>query len=284
LLNRIPAPTGTNFSLYVTSNVGSMENKGVEFNINVQPVRTKDITWDVNFNTTYNKNTITNLTIVPNDPKYAGLPSGSGSGVSGFIQLNAVGGPRNTFNLYRQIYDITGKPIEGLLDDVNRDGIINVDDRYKGKTAEPNMFFGLSTNVSYKNFNAGFVMRSNINNYVYNNVYSNLGRLNIITGNYTVGNASVNYLETGFAGNSGEQILSDYYLQNASFIRMDNLNLGYNVGKVFRNKATLRVNAVVQNVFVITKYQGLDPEISGGIDNNFYPRPRTYTLGFNLDF
>jgi TonB-linked SusC/RagA family outer membrane protein len=284
LLNRIPAPTGTNFSLYITSNVGSMENKGVEFNLNTQPVRTKKVTWDVNFNTTYNKNTITNLTIVPNDPKYAGLPSGTGSGVNGFIQLNAVGGPRSTFYLYKQVYDVKGHPIEGLFEDLNRDGIINVDDRYKGKTGDPNLFFGFSTNVSYGDFNAGFVLRSNLNNYVYNNVYSNLGRLNTITGNYTIGNASVNYLETGFAGNSTEQILSDYYIQNSSFLRMDNLTFGYNAGKVFNNKATLRLNAVVQNVFVITKYKGLDPEINGGIDNNFYPRPRTYTLGVNLDF
>jgi iron complex outermembrane receptor protein len=284
LLNRIPAPTGTNFALYVTSNVGSMENKGVEFNINYQPVRTENFTWDVNFNTTYNKNTITNLTIVPNDPKYLGLPGGGGAGVNGFIQLNAVGGPRNTFYMFKQIYDVNGKPIEGLFEDINRDGIVNLDDRYKGQTADPNVFFGFSTNVSYKKFNAGFVLRSNVNNYVYNNVYSNLGRLNTITGNYTVGNGSVNYLETRFAGNSENQLLSDYYVENASFIRMDNLTFGYNFGKVYRNRATLRLNAVVQNVFVITKYRGLDPEIGGGIDNNFYPRPRTFTIGVNLDF
>lgn len=284
LLNSVPQPTGTNFSAYVLANVGSMENRGIELNLNVQPVRNRNLTWDVNANFTYNKNEITNLTVIPNDPTYVGIPTNGAEGVNGFTQLHAVGGPRNTFYLYHQIYDAKGNPIEGLFEDVNRDGIINDKDRYKSQSAAPNVLMGFSTNVSYKKLNAGFVLRSNLNHYVYNNIFSNRGRLNQVLGNYTLGNASANYLQTGFRGNTDIQALSDYYLENGSFLKMDNLTLGYNFGRLRGSKANLRVNAIVQNVFVITKYKGLDPEISGGIDNTFYPRPRTYSLALNLDF
>ncbi|HEY6503218.1 MAG TPA: TonB-dependent receptor [Chitinophagaceae bacterium] len=284
LLNSIPQPAGTNFAAYVLANVGSMENKGVEFSINTQPVRNKEVTWDVAFNATYNKNTITQLTIVPDDPNYIGFPSTNISGSQGFAFINAVGGSKNTFYLYHQIYDKNGKPIEGLFEDVNRDGIINENDKYKGKRANPNMFYGFSTSINYKKWSAGLVMRASFNNYIYNNIYSNNGRLNQVLNAYVLGNASVNYLETEFKGNTEQQLLSDYYLQNASFLKMDNLNVGYDFGQVFKNKASLRVNLSVQNVFVITEYTGLDPEISNGVDNNFYPRPRIIALGLNLDF
>jgi len=285
LLNSIPAPAGTNFSAYVLANVGSMENKGVEFSINVQPIKNNNVTWDVAFNATYNKNTITALTILPDDPNYIGFPSTNINGVQGFAFLNAVGGPKNTFYLYHQVYDkTTGKPLEGLFEDVNRDGIINENDKYKGESATPNLFFGFSTNFNYKKWNAGFVLRASFNNYVYNNIYSNNGRLNQILGAQTTGNASTNYLTTLFKGNTDQQLLSDYYVQNASFLKMDNLNIGYNVGKVWRNKASLGLNFSVQNVFTITKYTGLDPEINNGVDNTLYPRPRVFALGVNLEF
>jgi TonB-dependent starch-binding outer membrane protein SusC len=284
LLNSIPQPAGTNFSAYILANVGSMENKGVEFSINATPVRNRKLTWDVSFNATYNKNTITNLTIVPDDPNYIGFPTTNISGTQGFAFINAVGGSKNTFFLYHQIYDKAGKPIEGLFEDVKRDGIINESDKYKGKRADPNMFYGFSTSATYGKWNAGFVMRAAFNNYVYNNVYSNNGRLNQILNAYTIGNASVNYLDTRFAGNTEQQLLSDYYIQNASFLKMDNLNVGYNFGQVFKNKTTLRASLNVQNVFVVTEYKGLDPEISWGVDNNFYPRPRIISLGLNLEF
>jgi len=285
LLNSIPQPAGTNFSAYVLANVGDMENKGVEFSINLQPVVNKNVTWDVNFNATYNKNTITNLTIIPNDPNYIGFPSTNLSGVQGFAFLNAVGGPKNTFYLYHQVYDkTTGMPLEGLFEDVNRDGIINENDKYKGESATPDVFLGFSTNLSYKKWSAGFVMRSSFNNYVYNNIYSNNGRLNQVLGAQTTGNASTNYLITLFKGNTDQQLLSDYYVENASFLKMDNLNIGYNVGKIMRDKATLGLNFSIQNVFTITNYTGLDPEISNGVDNNFYQRPRIFALGLNLDF
>lgn len=285
LLNNIPQPAGTNFSAYIVANVGNMKNEGVEFNLNLQPIKTNVTTWDVNFNYTYNKNTITNLTVVPDDKTYIGFPSANINGSQGFAFINSVGDSKNTFYLYHQVYDEkTGLPIEGLFEDVNRDGIINEDDKYKGKHADPNMFLGFSTNVTYKNWSAGFVLRASFNNYVYNNIYSNNGRLNQVIGGPVLYNVSGNYLTTQFKGTTDQQLLSDYYIENASFLKMDNFNVGYDVGKILRNKAGLRLNATVQNVFVITKYSGIDPEISTGVDNNFYPRPRIYALGLNLNF
>ncbi|PWT76712.1 MAG: SusC/RagA family protein [Bacteroidetes bacterium] len=287
LLNNVPQPAGTNFSAYIVANVGSMENKGVEFNVNVQPIRQKDMTWDFGFNITYNKNTITNLTVIPGDTSYIGFPSGSiAGGIGGqFAFINAVGGPKNTFYLYKQVYDQkTGAPIEGLFDDKNRDGIINQHDLYKGKSADPKVYLGFSTNFTYKKWNAGFALRASYGNYIYNNIYSQTGNLNQILGNSVLYNASANYLTTKFKGGNAQQILSDYYLQNGSFLRMDNINIGYNVGKISTSKINLRMNFIVQNVFVITKYTGLDPEIPSGIDNNFYPRPRTFSLGLTFDY
>jgi len=201
-----------------------------------------------------------------------------------------VGGPKNTFYLYRQVYNASGGPIEGVFSDKNGDGIINQKDQYKSKAADPDVFLGFSTNLSYKKWNAGFVLRSSLGNYVYNNTYSQTGTLNQILGNAVLYNGSTNYLVTRFKGGNVQQLLSDYYVQNASFLRMDNLNVGYNAGKILHTKTILRLNASVQNVFVITKYNGLDPEIAAGtgntpgIDNNLYPRPRTFSLGVNLDF
>ncbi len=282
LLSSIAQPAGTNFEAFFITNVGRMENKGVEFTINATPVQTKTLTWDVSFNATYNKNKITRLTVVP-DPNYPGFQTGGISGSQGFAYINAVGYSRATFNLYHQIYQ-NGMPVEGLFEDVNRDGIINELDKYKGKQAIPNMFYGFSTNVSWKKWTAGFVLRAAFNNYVYNNIWSNNGRLNQILNAYVLGNASRNYLETNFTGATEQQPLSDYYIENASFLKMDNFNVGYNWGQIMNKKASLRLNLSVQNVFKVTNYSGLDPELAGGIDNNLYPRPRIYSLGVNLEF
>lgn len=286
LLNNIPQPAGTNFSAFIVANVGSMENKGVEFTINTQPIRKDYFTWNVDFNITYNENKITNLTVVPKDKNYPGFPSGTiAGGIGGqFAFINAVGYSRNVFNLYKQVYDASGNPVEGVFVDQDGDGIINQNDLYKGKSSIPRTFLGFSTSATYKKWSAGFVLRASFDNYVYNNNYSQTGVQNQILGNSVLYNASVNYLDTKFVGNS-QELLSDYYIQNASFLKMDNINVAYNLGKIFRNNSTtLRISATVQNVFIITKYTGLDPEISGGIDNNLYPRPRIYSLGLNLSF
>jgi iron complex outermembrane receptor protein len=302
LLNTIPQPAGSNFSAFFIANVGNMTNKGVEFNINAEPIRSRNLTWDVGFNITYNENKITNLTVIPGDTSYIGFPSGNiAGGIGGqFAFMNSVGKPKNTFFLYQQVYDKSGKPIEGVFVDQNKDGIINQSDQVWSKSADPKVFLGFSTNVTFKQWSAGFVLRGSFGNYDYNNIWSQTGNLTQILGNSVLYNASSNYLTTGFKGGNGQQLLSDYYISNASFLRMDNFNVGYNAGKIMRGQAVLRLNLSVQNVFVITKYKGLDPEIAAaappptpgggvslgnpGIDNNLYPRPRTIALGINLGF
>jgi iron complex outermembrane receptor protein len=282
LLNEVPQPAGTNFSAFVLANVGDLENKGVEFNLGATLIKKKDLNLDINFNATYNKSTITNLTVIPNDPNYIGIQHDIPDGVNNGILIDAVGYSANTLYLYHQIYDpATGQPIQGLYEDVNRDGIINEKDRYKGKPTTPDLFFGFTTNATYKNWSAGFVLRANFNNYVYNNVASSKGVRNQILGSYVLGNATTSFSETGFTSNQG---FSDYYVENASFLKMDNLNVGYNFGKLYKGKVNLRLSAIVQNVFTITKYKGLDPEVYKGIDRNLYPRPRIFTIGANLDF
>jgi iron complex outermembrane receptor protein len=281
----VPQAAGTNFSAFAVQNIGDMENRGVEFNISAQAIKKTDLRWDIAFNITRNKNKITNLTLVPNDPNYIGAPTGAISGGvgGGFVQLHPVGASKNTFFLYQQVYDEGGKPIDGVYVDRNKDGIISQEDLYLSKRADPTVFMGLSSNVNYKKWNAGVVFRANIGNYVYNNNFSQTGTLKQLTGSAVTYNASRNYLETGFEG-SGFQILSDYYLQNASFLKMDNISLGYNAGRVLGGAANLQISAIAQNVFVITKYKGLDPEVPSGIDNNLYPRPRVFSLGLNLSF
>ena len=169
--------------------------------------------------------------------------------------------------------------------DRNKDGVINDKDQYQYQSVDPKIFLGFTSNMTYKKWNAGFVVRANVGNYMYNNVYSTLGTFRAISSLATHnGNASRNILETGFTQNGVNQLMSDYYIQNASFLRVDNINIGYNAGKVFKDKANLRFTANIQNAFILTKYKGLDPEIGGGIDNNFYPRPRVFALGLNLEF
>ncbi len=282
LLNNVPQAAATNFSSYVLANVGSLENKGVEFTLNTNPVRNTNFNLNVNFNVAYNDNQITKLNYNPNDP--TGLPTGTAAAVNGFVQIHQVGYSRNTFYMYQQIYDENGKPIEGLFEDRNRDGILNDKDKNYVHSAVADWIGGFNADFTYKKWSGGFVMRGSLNNYVYNNVFANRGRLNNVTGAYIIGNASSNYLTTQFKGENDKQTLSDYYLENASFLRMDNIFAGYNFGKVLRDAATLRLNASVQNVFVITKYQGLDPEIANGIDQNIYPRPTVFSLAINLDF
>ena len=284
LLNEINQSAGTNFSNKVVANVGSMENRGVELNLNSDIIRTKDLTWNVGFNATYNKNEITKLTI-STDPDFRGNQYGGISGGTGTtLFIHSVGYKRGSFFVYQQVYDKSNKPIDGLFEDRNRDGIVNDKDLYQYKNADPDVFLGFSSSVNYKKWNGGFVMRANLGNYIYNNINATAGTRNNIFGVAFLANAYRDFLNTGISGTKTGWGLSDYYIQNASFLRMDNINIGYNVGNVFGNKASLRINANVQNVFVVTKYKGLDPEMASGVDNNFYPRPRTFVLGANLDF
>ena len=282
LLNTIDVTAG-GFSNKVTANVGTLENKGIELTLNTVPVRNSKITWDLGFNATYNENKITKLTISDN-PNFVGNQFG-GTGGFNTIQINSVDYSRAAFYAFQQVYDAAGKAIEGLYVDRNRDGKINEKDLYHYKAPDANVFLGLSTGVTVGKMNAGFVMRGSFGNYMYNGVQSGGGIKNtVISPLRFLQNGNPSLLETNFTGAGDQFSRSDYFIQNASFVKMDNVYFGYNVGKVFKSTANLRLNAAIQNVFTITKYKGLDPEIGGGIDLNIYPRPRTYTLGLNLDF
>lgn len=286
LLNLIAQAAGTNYAAEIVANIGDMKNNGVELSINTQPVRNKSVTWDFGFNVTYNKNEITNLTAVDN-PDYPGNQGNSNieGGTGNKILINSVGYRRNSFYVYKQVYDASGNPVEDVFVDLNQDGTINEKDLYRYKGTDPDVFIGVNSSVTYKKWTAGFVMRASLGNYVYNNTASSTGTSrNILNPLNYLANGSSNLLESGFEGAGQKYFLSDYYVENASFLKMDNINVAYNLGSVFNNKANLRLNANVQNVFVITKYSGIDPELNTGIDRNFYPRPRIFSLGLNLDF
>ncbi len=274
LLNTVPIPAGSNFSSYLLVNVGNMTNKGVEFAIGGSPVLTRDWKWNVNFNIAWNTNKITKLTATK-DTVYVGAVQTNN------VQINSVGYSALAFYVYHQEYDKTGKPIEGVYKDVNGDGIINNQDLYHYKSPFPPYILGFSTDLTYKKWTASAVLRANIGNYMYNGLATAATKANVFNPLGYLANTLNEVRTTGFTYGNPQ---SDYYIQNASFLKLDNLGLSYNVGHVFRNQASLKLNANCQNVFTITKYKGQDPELYGGIDNSFYPRPRTYVLGLNLQF
>ena len=273
LLNTVPIPAGSNFGNTLLVNVGNMTNKGLEFAIGANPIKSKDWTWNVNFNVAYNANKITKLTAV-NDTAYQGALETNN------IQINSVGYSADAFYVYHQEYTKGGKMIEGVYQDVNGDGIINSQDLYRYKSPFPAYILGFSTNLSYKKWTVSTVLRANIGNYMYNGLATAATQANVFNPLGYLANTLTDVLSTHLVYSNSQ---SDYYVQNASFLKMDNLGLSYNVGK-FAHGASLRINANCQNVFTITKYKGQDPEIYGGVDNSFYPRPRTYVLGFNLQF
>jgi len=285
LLSVVPVAAGGNFNIELFTNVGNMENKGIEITLNTVPVKQKNLTWELGGNFTYNTQKITNL-LKQQDANFKGIEtSGISGGTGNNIGRHFVGYSPYAYYMYKQVYDpASGKPIEGLYEDLNRDGVVDEKDRYFYKKPGADIFFGVNTQLVYKQFSLGITGHGVLGMYLYNNFNSNNGVLRTIKNPINfIGNASTNYLETGFTNN---QYLSDYYIENASFFRLDNIDLGYNVGKIMRNKASLRIAVSVQNVFVITKYKGLDPEnaSNSGVDNNIYPRPTTFSLGLNLDF
>ncbi len=279
LLATIPVPAGTNFTNQILTNVGSMENTGIEVTLSYIPINTKDMTLELGINGTANRNEITNLTKVP-DPNSPGiLVGGIAGGIGNTIQIQSVGYAANTFYAYEQLYDEDGNPIEGEYVDQNGDSTINADDLIYGENPVPDFYLGFNGSFHYKKWTAGMVIRGEFGKYMYNNINSTRGIYqNVPAGSYSQ-NLSANYLETGF---QSYQLLSDYYIESANFVRMDNLSVSYDVGRVFNDNASLTVGAVIQNVFVFTPYSGLDPEIAGGIDNSIYPRPRTYSLNLSL--
>lgn len=285
LLASINEPALTNFGNKITGNVGDMVDNGVEFSINGNIISTKDIGWTANANFTLNRNKITNLTAVYN-PNYPGLlVTGISGGTGHTIQIDQIGYPKNSFYVFKQVYGPDGKPLDGVFVDKNGDGkITNPNDLYIEHSPDPQEYAGISSDFRYKKWSIGFVARAEFGNYVYNNVASGTGveRSIINTTTHTINNGSSVVLQSGLTGAGPDDVLSDYYLENGSFFRMDNIHLGYNFGKLFKNTGDLKISANVQNVFIITDYRGVDPEVTNGVDNNFYPRARTYVLGLNL--
>ncbi|MDN5330418.1 MAG: TonB-dependent starch-binding outer membrane protein SusC [Bacteroidales bacterium] len=283
LINFIPVPAGSNITNYILTNVGNLENQGVEFSINAKPFVEKEFAWDFGFNVTYNKNKITKLTAT-DDPTYIGvLTGGISGGVGNTIQIHSVGYPANSFFVYEQVYDPNGKPIEGLYVDRNKDGKITDDDRYHYKKPSPDVYLGINSRMDIGNWDIVFSGRAQFGNYVYDNFSSNNAtyeRLYRPEGPY-LANTAANVNEAGF---NSPQYLSDYYIKNASFFKLDNLSIGYTFNKLWNASSKLRISGTVNNVFTITKYKGLDPEIFNGIDYSMYPRTRVFVLGLNLNF
>ena len=289
LLNDINTPMGSNFSNKIISNVGDMKNMGLEFNVNFIPIERNDMRWTINVNGTLQKTEITKLTNTPSEDYY-GVQVGSGmSSIGGYTSLYRVGYTPYTYYLYQQAYDENGNPLQNVFVDRNGDGTITEADRYvTGKSISPKFFFGISSSFSYKNWDFGFNAHGSLGGYALNKVAKN--NATSYSDDHTKGyinNLSTYVLKTNWTESMSEfQQVSDMFLENASFFRLDDINVGYTFDKIKNWKGKIRVGASVQNVFTITNYSGLDPEltVADGVDNNLIPRPRLYTLRLNINF
>ncbi|MES2431420.1 MAG: SusC/RagA family TonB-linked outer membrane protein [Bacteroidota bacterium] len=275
MLNTIPIPLGSNFAPKILTNIGSMENKGIEFAINTILLNNKKYNWSVGFNASYYDNKITKLTAIQ-DSTYKGTILSDGNG----IRINTVGYQAGSFYVSKQEY-YNGKPVEGLYADVNNDGVHDNNDLYRYKSPTPKYVFGFSSQFSYKKLTASTVLRANVGNYMYNAVETGASQSSVFNVLGFVSNSLSKINNTNFVYT---QSRSDYYIQNASFLKMDNIGLAYNVGSILKNKAQMQISFNCQNVFTVTKYTGIDPEKYNGIDDSLYPRPRTFTLGASLQF
>jgi TonB-linked SusC/RagA family outer membrane protein len=284
LLNRVSIPNGVNFSNFLTTNIGSMEINGIEVTLSGDVVKTKDFNWNVGANfAAYNSN-ITKLTL-SNDPNFLGVVAGNTVGVNAWIQRHQVGFPAYSFFAYQQVYNQNGQPIEGLYVDRSGQGGVpsgNEKNKHYYRRPVPDYLIGINTRLNYKQLDFSLSGRLSIGNYVFNNVHSgaafsnNANRLNIFRNMLSAVN------ETNFVN---QQTFSDYYIENASFFKMDNMSLGYTLNKLTKTEnMNLRLSLTVQNAFFVTRYKGLDPEVDGGIDGNIYPRSRTFLFGVNLTF
>ncbi len=278
LFNVAPVPDGGNFSNYLLQNVGSFSNKGVEFSVNAEVVKSKDFNWNVNFNATKFERRIESL--ANNADVYLGAAPGTGN----TSQIYSVGYTPLSFYVYKQLYDAAGKPIEGAFADLNGDGVINDKDRYIYKNPDPDVVFGFASTMNYRNIDFSFNLRASIGNRVYNMVNAGNAQYTYLNSGTVAQNIPTAVENSGFVNTSGPITLSDMYIENASFLRMDNITMGYTFPKWLEGKASLRLHAGVQNVFVLTKYSGLDPEITGGVDNTIYPRQRQFLVGANVKF
>ena len=280
LLASVPTAAGTNFSKTILTNVGNVDSKGIEVSLNATPIQTKDWEWNLSYNFTWQNMKVKNLSLTKGGSQ-TNVKVGPSIDAYRF-QVLSEGYEPYMFYVYHQLYDSkTGKPIEGAYADLNNDGEINESDLYRYHSPAPKYIMGLSTSLRYKQLTLGMSFRANIDNYVYNGMGMSTGAWETVSyNNSQLNNLNASFLKTGF---KTRQYLSDYYVENASFLKLDNLSLSYNVGKI--NKwASLTVSAMVQNVFTITGYSGTDPEVPNGMDNSFYPRPRTYSVSLGLQF
>lgn len=280
LLASVPTAAGTNFSKTILTNVGNVDSKGIEVSLNATPIQTKDWEWNLSYNFTWQNMKVKNLSLTQGGSQ-TNVKVGPSIDAYQF-QVLSEGYEPYMFYVYHQLYDPeTGKPIEGAYADLNGDGEINDADLYRYHSPAPKYIMGLSTSLRYKQLTLGMSFRANIDNYVYNGMGMSTGAWETVSyNNSQLNNLNTSFLKTGF---KTRQYLSDYYVENASFLKLDNLSLSYNVGKI--NKwASLTVSAMVQNVFTITGYSGTDPEVPNGMDNSFYPRPRTYSVSLGLQF
>ena len=279
LLNYTPVAAGANLTNYLFANIGSLVNKGVEFEITGIPVQTQNWNWTIGANFAYNHNRITKLTT--NDGEgYTGVATGGISGgVGNTIQRHMVGYPANTFYVYQQVYDEQGAPIPGAYVDQNGDGVIDADDLYYLGQASPVWTIGFNTSVSWKNLTLAIAGHGNLGNMVYNNNASRLSLLSDLWTNSFVRNCMTAAPGWGF---TNAAYLSDYWVEDGSFFKIDRITLSYlfDLGK----GGSLNLFGTVQNVATFTNYSGIDPEVFGGIDNNMYPRPRTYIIGLKYNF
>lgn len=279
LLATVPIPAGINFDKTMLTNVGNISSKGVEIALNANIIENRDWSWTATFNATWLENKITNLNLTPE--------ANSSDTFVGYMESTPVmvfktGYAPHTFKVYKQIYDSeTGRPIEGMYADLNGDGKIDTDDQYYYHNSHPDWIFGLSTSLRYKKWTLSTSLRAQLGNYLYNGWAANMGAWECTSwSSGSVNNLASSFLDTHFRQ---RQYPTDYYIENASFLKMDNLQLTYNFGRIHKT-LDLHISAMVQNVFTITKYKGVDPENSWGIDNSTYPRPRTYSINLGINF
>ena len=290
LLNSATVPAGANFRNQVMSNIGSMYNMGVETSLHWLAVNAKDFNWTMDYNFTYNYNKITNLN-GGNDPDYFVPTGGISAGTGGNIQAQHVGNAVNSFHVFQQAYDKNGKPLEGVVVDRNGDGKITDADKYYYKAPAAPVTMGFASRFEYRNWDLGFALRASLGNYVYNDAFastSNMSNSEIFVKSKFLVNRPTDVVADNWLSTETTSTQTDYWVQNASFLKMDNITLGYSFANLLKqgswNGITGRIYGTVNNVFCLTKYKGLDPEVFNGIDNNLYPRPISFILGLNLNF
>ncbi len=263
----------TNFGTTIDANIGDMENKGIEIELNSTLYESDDLKFDLSYNISINDNKITRL---ENEQNVGGV------GFGAFLQRHETGKSPYSYYVYKQIYDFKGRPIEGSFADLNGDGQINNDDKYFYKDPYAEVLMGMTASITYKNFDLTMASRASLGNYS-NNRVANSSNFSMLTNLGRLSNVHTSYLETGFLYFSDKNTVSDHYIQNASFFKLDNVTLGWTIDNVIKNNP-MRLYISGDNLLTITEYDGIDPEMTGGIDSNFYPRSRAIALGLDINF